>query len=160
MHYFLHGSEISTTGAYVFYTCERSRGWTYFNSVYFTFISLLAIGYGDVTLSTMAGKSFFVLWSLIVVPTLTMLISTGTEAIGYPFLMGMRSKFRYFLLSFVWWSILLEAHDCRPGKIRPSNLRIMPPTCLQLRRDWITSTSVYDVLPDPSSSVWGMLFVN
>ena len=77
-------------GALVFYRAEKDQGWTYFQAVYFTYISILAIGYGDVTLQSMFGKSFFVLWSLIVVPTLTMLISTGTEAVGIPYMTGLK----------------------------------------------------------------------
>jgi len=77
-------------GALVFYRAEKDQGWTYFEAVYFTYISLLAIGYGDVNLKSMFGKSFFVLWSLIVVPSLTMLISTGTEAVGIPYMTGLR----------------------------------------------------------------------
>jgi potassium channel subfamily K len=77
-------------GAVVFYRAEKDQRWTYFDAVYFTFISLLAIGYGDVTLKSMLGKAFFVLWSLVVVPTLTMLISTGTEAVGIPYLTGLK----------------------------------------------------------------------
>ncbi|KAE9370718.1 voltage-gated potassium channel [Stipitochalara longipes BDJ] len=81
-------------GALVFYRAEKDQGWTYFEAVYFTYISLLAIGYGDVTLQSMFGKAFFVLWSLIVVPTLTMLISTGTEAVGIPYLTGLKQWYR------------------------------------------------------------------
>lgn len=69
-------------GAVVFFLAEKDHGWSYFDAIYFTFISLTAIGYGDAALQSMAGKAFFVLWSLIVVPTLTMLITTGTEAVG------------------------------------------------------------------------------
>lgn len=81
-------------GALAFYKAEQDHGWTYFHAIYFTFISILAIGYGDVTLQSMFGKSFFVLWSLIVVPTLTMLISTGTEAVGMPYMTGINHWYR------------------------------------------------------------------
>ncbi|KAF4627508.1 hypothetical protein G7Y89_g10646 [Cudoniella acicularis] len=81
-------------GAVLFYLSGRSEGWTYFQAIYFTFISLLAIGYGDVTLTTMSGKAIFVLWSLMVVPTLTMLISTACEAVGIPYLKGARKWFK------------------------------------------------------------------
>jgi hypothetical protein len=73
-------------GAAVFQRCEVAQNWSYFNALYFTFIALLAIGYGDDTLHSMSGKAFFVLWSLIVVPTLTMLITTGSQAVGTPYL--------------------------------------------------------------------------
>ncbi|KUJ14162.1 voltage-gated potassium channel [Mollisia scopiformis] len=81
-------------GAALFYFCERDQDWSYFTSIYFTFISLMTIGYGDDTLHSMPGKAVFVLWSLIVVPTLTMLISTGTEAIGVPYLLNMQEWFK------------------------------------------------------------------
>jgi potassium channel subfamily K len=85
-------------GAVVFYWAEKDQQWTYFQAVYFTFISILAIGYGDISLHSMPGKAFFVLWSLIVVPTLTMLISTGTEAVGLPYLTGLREWYRKHVL--------------------------------------------------------------
>jgi potassium channel subfamily K len=81
-------------GALVFYRAEKDQRWTYFQAVYFTFISILAIGYGDMTLQSMFGKAFFVLWSLIVVPTLTMLISTGTEAVGIPYMTGLKKWYK------------------------------------------------------------------
>lgn len=85
-------------GAALFYLCERSFGWTYFRATYFTFISLLAIGYGDVTLTSMPGKAIFVLWSLMVVPTLTMLITIACEAVGMPYLKGVRKWLKRKLL--------------------------------------------------------------
>jgi len=85
-------------GAVVFYRAERDQNWTYFEAVYFTFISILAIGYGDIVLYSMFGKAFFVLWSLIVVPTLTMLISTGTEAVGMPYMTGFKEWYRTRIL--------------------------------------------------------------
>jgi len=69
-------------GAALFWVCERSQGWTYFTALYFAFTALLVIGYGDVTLQSRPGKAVFVLWSLIAVPTLTMLIATIVEAVG------------------------------------------------------------------------------
>jgi potassium channel subfamily K len=38
------------SGAMVFYYVEHSQDWSYFQLVYFAFISLLAIFYGDFTL--------------------------------------------------------------------------------------------------------------
>jgi potassium channel subfamily K len=73
-------------GAMLFYLSEHKQGWTYFNAVYFTFVALLTIGYGDNNLLSMPGKAIFVLWSLIVIPSLTMLISTGSELVGMPYL--------------------------------------------------------------------------
>ena len=71
-------------GAGVFYAVQESNGWTYFEAIYFAFISILAIGYGDNNLQTNSGKAFFVLWSLIVVPTLTMLVTSTVNAFGQP----------------------------------------------------------------------------
>jgi hypothetical protein len=70
----------------VFYYAEHSQTWSYFQSVYFAVISLLAIGYGDFTLQSPAGKAFFFLWSLIAVPTMTMLVSTVVDAAGNPYI--------------------------------------------------------------------------
>jgi len=81
-------------GAVIFQHCEAAQDWSYFNSLYFTFIALLAIGYGDDTLHSASGRAFFVLWSLIVVPTLTMLISTGSQAVGTPYLLETKGWIR------------------------------------------------------------------
>ena len=76
-------------GATMFFICERKEpGWTYFEALYFTYISILAIGYSDYNLQSMPGKAIFVLWSLIVVPSLTMLFTTGSEAVGIPTIKG------------------------------------------------------------------------
>lgn len=48
--------------------------WTYFEALYFTYVSFLTIGYGDFYPSTPSAKPAFVLWSLIALPTLTVLI--------------------------------------------------------------------------------------
>lgn len=81
-------------GAVVFFLSEKEQDWSYFDAIYFTFISISTIGYGDVTLQSMFGKAFFVLWSLIVVPSLTMLISTATEAVGMPYVTGAKDWWR------------------------------------------------------------------
>lgn len=62
-------------GALVFYKAEAKQGWTYFQSLYFAYTSLLTIGYGDFAPFSNSGKPFFVFWALLVVPTLTILIS-------------------------------------------------------------------------------------
>lgn len=62
-------------GAAVFQQAERSQGWTYFQSVYFAFVVLLTIGYGDYRPQGNASRAFFVCWSLLAIPTLTILIS-------------------------------------------------------------------------------------
>ncbi|RVX70524.1 hypothetical protein B0A52_05175 [Exophiala mesophila] len=64
-----------TIGALVFYHTERNQRWSYFESLYFAYTSLLTIGYGDFQPISNSGKPFFVFWSLLAVPTLTILIS-------------------------------------------------------------------------------------
>lgn len=63
-------------GAVVFWQAERdTQAMTYFQALYFCYISLLTIGYGDLAPKTNAGRCFFVIWSLIAVPTMTILVS-------------------------------------------------------------------------------------
>ncbi|KUI55611.1 Outward-rectifier potassium channel TOK1 [Cytospora mali] len=69
-------------GAAIFQQCEVSyQGWTYFDGFYFAFVSLTTIGYGDVTPISPAGKSFFVFWSLLALPTMTVLISNAGDTV-------------------------------------------------------------------------------
>lgn len=68
-------------GAAIFMVAEEEQGWTYFQSVYFTFVALLTIGYGDFTPISNSGKAFFVVWSLLAVPSLTILISDMGDTI-------------------------------------------------------------------------------
>lgn len=62
-------------GAVVFWRSEDERDWTYFESLYFAYTTLLTIGYGDFYPISSLGKAFFVFWSLLAVPTITILIS-------------------------------------------------------------------------------------
>lgn len=63
-------------GAAVFWQAEKdTRNMTYFQALYFCYISLLTIGYGDLSPLSNAGRPFFVFWSLLSVPTMTILIS-------------------------------------------------------------------------------------
>jgi potassium channel subfamily K, other eukaryote len=69
-------------GAVVFMCVERRlQNLTYFQSLYFCWVSLLTIGYGDFSPQSNAGKPFFVVWSLVAVPTMTILISDMGETI-------------------------------------------------------------------------------
>ncbi|KAK4160065.1 outward-rectifier potassium channel TOK1 [Cladorrhinum sp. PSN259] len=69
-------------GARVFQQCEAKYGnWSYFDSVYFAFISLTTIGYGDITPNSNPGKSFWVFWALLALPTMTVLISNAGETV-------------------------------------------------------------------------------
>ena len=62
-------------GALVFMYSEKPQGFTYFVALYYAYVSLLTIGYGDYVVESNAGKAFMVFWSLLAVPTLTILIS-------------------------------------------------------------------------------------
>ncbi|KAF9465687.1 hypothetical protein BDZ94DRAFT_1214030, partial [Collybia nuda] len=72
-------------GALVFWFSENKlQSWTYFESLYFAYTTLLTIGYGDFFPKSNSGKPFFVIWSLIAIPTVTILISDmGDTVIGW-----------------------------------------------------------------------------
>ncbi|KAM3505060.1 hypothetical protein MY11210_008122 [Beauveria gryllotalpidicola] len=70
-------------GALVFWSTERhyQDQWSYFDSFYLCFVSLTTVGYGDRVPITNAGKSFFVFWSLLALPTMTVLISHAEDTV-------------------------------------------------------------------------------
>ncbi|MCJ1312109.1 Potassium channel [Agyrium rufum] len=68
-------------GALVFFKAERNQDWTYFQSLYFAYVSLLTIGFGDFHPDSNSGKPFFVFWSLLAIPTLTILISNMGDTV-------------------------------------------------------------------------------
>ncbi|KFY29951.1 hypothetical protein V493_02196 [Pseudogymnoascus sp. VKM F-4281 (FW-2241)] len=69
-------------GAVIFWISEdREQGWSYFEALYFCYISLLTIGYGDYSPTSNAGKAFFVFWSLVAVPIVTTLISDMSDTV-------------------------------------------------------------------------------
>lgn len=68
-------------GAIVFWKSERSQDWSYFVALYFSYTSLLTIGYGDYQPQSCSGRPFFVFWSLLAVPTLTILISNMGDTV-------------------------------------------------------------------------------
>jgi potassium channel subfamily K, other eukaryote len=68
-------------GAFVFYKAEKDQQWSYFESLYFSYTTLLTIGYGDFEPMSNSGKPFFVFWSLLAVPTLTILISNMGDTV-------------------------------------------------------------------------------
>ncbi|KAF3909757.1 hypothetical protein AA313_de0209991 [Arthrobotrys entomopaga] len=64
-------------GAVIFMVAEKdTQHLSYFQSLYFCYVSLLTIGYGDLSPQSNAGKAFFLLWSIWSVPTITILISS------------------------------------------------------------------------------------
>ena len=68
-------------GAVVFYKAEHEQQWSYFQSLYFAYTTLLTIGYGDYSPYSNSGKAFFVFWSLLAVPTLTIVISNMGDTV-------------------------------------------------------------------------------
>ena len=68
-------------GALIFYFAEYEQSWSYFGSLYFSYTTLLTIGYGDYKPFSNSGKAFFVFWSLLAVPTLTILISNMGDTV-------------------------------------------------------------------------------
>ena len=72
-------------GAAVFWQAEKGTGgedWSYFESMYFTFVALITVGYGDFYPQTNSAKPAFVFWSLIALPTLTVLIGSIGDAVS------------------------------------------------------------------------------
>ncbi|KAK1752066.1 hypothetical protein QBC47DRAFT_363663 [Echria macrotheca] len=62
-------------GAFIFMLTEAQiSGLRYFECFYFCFVALLTIGYGDISPKSNLGKPFFIVWSLIAVPIVTLLI--------------------------------------------------------------------------------------
>lgn len=69
-------------GAKIFQESEYPyQSWTYFDGFYFAFTGLTTIGYGDITPVSPSGKSFFVFWSLLALPTTTVLISNAGDTV-------------------------------------------------------------------------------
>lgn len=69
-------------GAKIFQVSEEPyQHWSYFDGVYLGFVSLTTIGYGDLTPISNPGKSFFVFWSLMALPTMTILISDAGDTV-------------------------------------------------------------------------------
>lgn len=68
-------------GALVLMNTEKDQDWSYFAALYFAYTSILTIGYGDLYPMSNSGKPFFVFWSLLAVPTLTILISNMGDTV-------------------------------------------------------------------------------
>lgn len=69
-------------GAFIFLEFEREeQDWNYYDAFYLCFVTLTTIGYGDRVPKTNGGKSFFVFWSLLALPTMTVLISNAEDTV-------------------------------------------------------------------------------
>lgn len=72
-------------GAVIFWQAETATGgenWSYFQALYFSYTALLTIGYGDFYPQTNSGKPAFVFWSLVALPTLTVLIGAIGDTVS------------------------------------------------------------------------------
>ncbi len=69
-------------GAAIFWTTETHQHWSYFESLYFAYVSLMTIGYGSFYPESNAGKPFYVFWSLLAIPILTILISSLEDTVA------------------------------------------------------------------------------
>lgn len=65
-------------GATIFHFTEE---WGFFNSVYFCFLCLVTIGYGDFHPLSAFGRAFFVQWAIAAIPLMTILISNVGDTI-------------------------------------------------------------------------------
>ncbi|KAL8642622.1 MAG: hypothetical protein Q9228_000715 [Teloschistes exilis] len=99
-------------GAVGFWQAEqKSQGLSYFQALYFCYVSLLTIGYGDLSPSSNAGKPFFIVWSLIAVPTMTILISDMGDTVIASFKRGTFTLADWTVLPKAGvWRALLERH--------------------------------------------------
>ena len=99
-------------GAVVFWRAEqREQGLSYFEALYFCYVSLLTIGYGDLSPKSNAGKPFFIVWSLIAVPTMTILVSDMGETVVANFKQGTFTLADWTVLPKAGlWRAFLERH--------------------------------------------------
>lgn len=65
-------------GAFVFNVIED---WGYFNAVYYCFVTLLTIGYGDYAPTSPLARSVFVVWAFFAVPLMAVLISNASDTV-------------------------------------------------------------------------------
>ncbi|KAK9485198.1 hypothetical protein V1527DRAFT_144244 [Lipomyces starkeyi] len=65
----------------IFRRSESGQQWTYFDALYFTYTSLTTIGYGDLYPTSNFGTAFFVFWSPLAVPVLTLFISVMGDTV-------------------------------------------------------------------------------
>ena len=76
-------------GAVGFWRAERyTQGLSYFQALYFCYVSLLTIGYGDLSPTSNLGKPLFLVWSLVAIPTMTILISDMGDTVIASFKRG------------------------------------------------------------------------
>lgn len=99
-------------GAIGFWKAEaKSQELSYFEALYFCYVSLLTIGYGDLSPTSNAGKPFFIVWSLVAVPTMTVLISDMGDTVIASFKRGTFTLADWTVLPKAGiWRAFLEKH--------------------------------------------------
>lgn len=99
-------------GAIGFWKAEaKTQGLSYFQALYFCYVSLLTIGYGDLSPTSNAGKPFFIVWSLVAVPTMTILISDMGDTVIASFKRGTFTLADWTVLPKAGiWRTFLEKH--------------------------------------------------
>jgi potassium channel subfamily K len=70
-------------GACVFWQAEvgASQDLGYGNAVYYSWVTLITIGYGDISPKSVAGRTFFVIWVEFAVPAVTILAQSLTSTV-------------------------------------------------------------------------------
>ncbi|KAI0482252.1 hypothetical protein GGR56DRAFT_663257 [Xylariaceae sp. FL0804] len=109
-------------GALVFlYAEDRTQDMNYFDSFYFCFVTLLTVGYGDISPQSNIAKPFFIVWSLIAVPSITVLIQALSDTVvdGVNRVTNILLPEKGFIQSFVdsnpnhWLSRLIQGRDAQ-----------------------------------------------
>ena len=72
-----------TMGAVALWRAERRAqpNLTYYRALYFCYVSLLTVGYGDLSPRSNAGRPVFVIWALVAIPTMTILVSDMADTV-------------------------------------------------------------------------------
>lgn len=123
-------------GALIFQHAEATQQWTYFEALYYAYTSLLTIGYGDIYDISNWGRAFFVFWSLLAVPAMTVFLSNLGDTfirqfrdfanfIGeltvLPGDMGYRERFREFFSSELWpFNLTKSSSNKNPSNKAPN----------------------------------------
>lgn len=80
---------LTTAGIYT-----ATDGWTFGDSLYFSYVAFFTIGYGDFSPSSPAGKTVFVFWAMVAVPFVTNFVVTAIQTIVTHFSRFLTSRTR------------------------------------------------------------------
>jgi potassium channel subfamily K len=91
--------DIRCIGAVFFWAAEKGfTGQSYWETTYFCWVALLSIGYGDFAPKTGSGRCFFIIWSLLAVPTMTVLAGDLSSTVV--------SAFNHWSNSLANWTVM------------------------------------------------------